>query len=116
MKSKGQTINTGLMGAILLVSFVTFCFSLYAKNVKQKEVDRQQAYLAGAEGFRVMHHDADIPLFPKNLIWTDKADDTVELEADGAQMVGQTRTPRRFHVLLKHEGENWTVTKSDWKN
>ena len=78
-------------------------------------MDQHEAYYMARQGFRAMHPDADIPLTPHGLQWSQTDSDQYLLEADGTKMIATARVPTRWIVHLRHAGMEWTVVKAEWK-
>ena len=85
------------------------------KSGVEKSLEKRQAYVLAREAFHVMHPEADLPLAAKGLVWTDEGGDKFILEADGAKVFGDNRTPARWIVNLRHEVGQWIVDESHWK-
>lgn len=114
--SKQTTSKSNQIWFVILVFAAITCVIAWKERLDQlAEIQRQEAYIVGAEGFRIMHHDADIPLSGKNVIWKDNGHDDFTLEADGSQRVDKLMKPRRWEVKLHHGDSRWSMVTSAWK-
>ena len=104
-----------LWGFVLVVVTAAFLFVWFARAARLKEIDKEQAILVAAEGFRVMHHDAAISLSPKNLTWTETGPDKVTIEADGFQQLHNGPVPKRWIVRMLRVDSKWSVESTQWK-
>ena len=101
--------------AILVFAAVTCAIAWKERLDRLEYIEKQEAYIVGAEGFRITHRDADIPLTPKHLIWTKKGHDDYTIEADGSQRVGNVMKPKRWLVTLHHDNSRWAMVNASWK-
>jgi hypothetical protein len=114
--SKQTNNKSNQIWFIVLVFATITCVIAWKERLDRMAfIEKQEAYMVGAEGFRVTHHDADIPMSPKSIVWTDNGHGDYTLEADGSQLVGKVMKPRRWVVKMHHGDSRWSMVTSNWK-